>query len=117
MTDNSDFLAGQKAMKSFKDVSSKDDAMPELHNMAEFINVQLVMESFELRQGSITKEGVTKQTEYAVISAMKDDLETIYIRCGGYIVMRQLAKINQANDLPLYFTPKLEKDGKTLYFD
>lgn len=117
MSDNTEFLAGQLPTKSFRDVASKEMAQPPEHGAAEYANIKMLLESFEIREGTITQDGEKKKTKYAVLKCMDSDLEVIYIRCGGYLVMRQLDMISQTDDLPIYFTLKKDIDGKTWYLD
>lgn len=117
MSNNDEFLSGQSPIKSFKDVVPLSTVKPPIHKAAEFANITLTLNDFEIRKGRFEEDGTVKETEFAEMECMDNALETIFIRCGGYVVIRQLKKINKMHELPINFTLKKDTDGKTWYLD
>lgn len=115
MSNNDEFLSGQKPTKSFKDFASKDMAKPPTHAADEYANMQLMLESFEILEGTVKQDGSIKHYKYAVMKCMTQELETVYVRCSGDTVVRQLEMVDMETDLPAYLT--LKKDGKAWYLD
>lgn len=117
-------MSTKSTRRSMSDVMPVSQTTALVRKASEFINIPLVLLSFEEHDASPEFARLGNDSYYLISVELRDnypnpdpEAKATIISIGAHRMKQQLEALNAVEDLPIDITIKVQADGKTLYME
>lgn len=104
----------QDRKRRIGDIVDEESLLPPIRPAADLLNREMILHSFEWREGENNKYAVMRVSLVEPIDSESEDSEPFLTSCGAETVVKQLRELSQVDDLPMAIRIVKHKETRML---